>query len=122
MKAELTKDGILILRGETDEEKKFLKMVDREGIRNFGGGSYNTFTLPSKAGLQQFHFNSGQVSMLCYALGRCERHLHLLSYGGGNYPRLLNLLLSEIFKYSRHMPRYLDIYKEKKKSKKEKKS
>ena len=54
MKAELI-NGILHLRGETDEERAFLKKAYNEGIRNFGGGSHNVLCLPSEAELVQIH-------------------------------------------------------------------
>ena len=54
MKAELIK-GILQLRAEDDGERVFLKKVYEEGLRNFGGGSYNSLALPSLAGLVQIH-------------------------------------------------------------------
>lgn len=92
MKAEF-KEGILTLRAETDEEKKFLDKVGYEGLRNFGSGSCNTLALPSIAGVKQFHLTPDQITVIVFALGRADSYLRR-SYG----PEKTDGLLSEIFK------------------------
>jgi len=52
---------ILYLRPESDEDQEFLDKVYKEGLRNFGGGSYNTLALPSEAGLVQIHVSLTKI-------------------------------------------------------------
>lgn len=74
MRAEINED-ILILRAENNEERQFLDRAGKEGLRNFGRGSYNTLSFPSTAGFKQFHFDSDEVNMLIFALGRADNIL-----------------------------------------------
>ena len=63
------KDEIVTLQAENGEEKEFLNLVGKEGLRNFGSGSNNVLALPSKAGLKQIHLTKGQIHMVTYCLG-----------------------------------------------------
>ena len=87
------REGIVTLRAETDEERQFLEAGFKEGLRNFGGGSTNTLSLPSHAGLQQFHLDKKETIILAYSLGHNSIELCRV-YGADEVRKLTKKLLT----------------------------
>lgn len=80
MKAEF-KEGILTLRGDSDEEKQWLDKAFTEGLRVFGGGSYTSVCLPSVSNTKQFHFTDKELAMIQGSLKQCENVLSFVNSG-----------------------------------------
>jgi len=72
LKVELN-DQIVVLRPETEEERKILRSWEEDGVKLTHSGSTTGIASPSLAGLKGVYLELEERVLLAYALGKLRR-------------------------------------------------